>query len=332
MEFKKEDINDCLETASLITKKESPFPSFSNISFFPDGICAMNEISFLFHKTETGTEKTFGVAPELFNIVDKNKDDDLNLKLGKKFLSITSKSIKAKLSYTEEIERDMIPEIPEEFQELPLNFIEALGKTKFASSKEERQPEFFCFVVKKGNVYTTNGQIAAKAELEEEVEDMLFPVEFFPVLQTFAPTKYAIAKNWVFFNSGDSVVGVRQLEPSGLSDSIMEMFKDIQGDKVELPKGFKDIIEESGIFIDSEMGVGSINFDFKEGKMTLSSDNSKGEISKSVPFKKEIESFILSQKYLKAVAPIVDEFCNEKQFVCFFGDWVSVIIMKIQAS
>lgn len=332
MQFQKEDINSTLETASLITKKDSPFPSFSNISFFPDGICAMNEISFLFHKIETGAEEKFGVAPEMFKIVNKNKESDLFLKLGKKFLSIKSKSIKARLSYTDEIDRNMIPEIPKEFKELPLNFVEALGKVKFASLKEERYPEQFCFIIIGESVYTTNNQIFAKADIDGEVSNMLFPVEFFPVLQSFSPTKYAVTEGWVFFKSEDSVIGVRQLEPTAMSDMIIKVFKEIKEEKMALPENFKDIVEESGVFIDTEMGSGRIHFNFEEGEMTLSSYNSKGEISKSVPFEQDMDNFILSQKYLKAVSSFVDEFSNEKQFVCFFGDWISVGIMKIQAN
>jgi len=330
MEFKKEDINHVLEVSALITKKDSPFPSFSNISFFPDGIAAMNEISFLFHKTDTQTDRKFGVAPELFKIINNNKENDLTLKLGKKFLSVTSKSVKARLSYTEEIEKDNIPEIPKKFKDLPINFVEALGKAKFASSKDEKNPEKYCFFVQKDNVFTTNNQMVAKAEFDEEVDGMMFPVEFFPVLKLFAPTKYFVSEGWVFFNLGDSTIGVRQIEPTELSEKIAEQFNKIENEKVDLPEGFKSIIEESGIFIDSDMGIDSISFKFRKGEMILSSDNAKGEIKKSVPFETKMDSFILSQKYLKAVAPISDYFCNEDSFVVFFGNQIITMVYKIQ--
>ena len=179
-------------------------------------------------------------------------------------------------------------------------------------------------------VYTTNNQIVAKGDFDGHAENMLFPVEFYPVLQSFSPTKYAITESWVFFKSDESVIGVRQLEPTGLSDSIIRIFDKINEEKADLPEEFKDIVEESGVFVDTEMGSDSIIFSFKDGEMILSSNNSKGEISKSIPFEKEMEGFILSQKYLKAVAPISSEFCNEKEVVYFFGDWVTVAVAKIQ--
>lgn len=329
MEFLKEDVNDVLELASLIVKKDSPSPSFSNISFFADGIAAMNEMMFMFHKTDTGADKNFGVSAKLFNIVDKNKDNNLTLNLGKKFLSISSKSIKARLSHNEEIERDLVPEIPEEFKDLPLDFIEALGRVKFASSKEEKRPEMYCFSINENNVYTTNGQIAAKAEFDEKVEDMLFPTEAYSVLQKFSPIKYAITESWVFFQSKETTVGVRQIESSDIGKFLIDMFANIKPENFKLPDEFKDVIEESGIFIDTEMGAGCIDFEFKEGNMILSSDNSKGEITKSVPCETDMESFSLAHKYLKLVAPFSSSFYQEKAFIVFFGEKLSATVSKI---
>jgi len=333
MDFEQFQLAEILKTASLVTDKTSPYPSFSNITFTSDGICAMNMSCFLFAKMDLEIDKSFGVAPELFSMIDSVKSDDIEINLKEGFLTIESADMRGKLSYTEEINENLMIGIPDvkEFKDLPLNFVDSLKKIYKVSSKNEFEAETYCFLCDGKYVYTTNSALVGRVELEMPIEkisnseetSVLFPVDALKVLNEAQPLKYCADSSWIFFESEFFALGFRQVEPGPKKPQIINLFgSENKWDYSPLPEDFKTIIDEASLFSDMETGIETMRFEFKEDKLLISSNNAKGQIHKFIDFqnKHNVNNFLINTKFVKMIAPFVDDFASTNTFKIFKGE------------
>ena len=338
--IEKEGLIPVLEAASCIVNKKSPVQSFSNILFTKKGICAINEYCMLEHKIDNEFPFDFGVSTEIFKIVKQHKDD-IQFQITDNHLLISSENIKARMNYTEEIETDYLPDIPDtKFETLPLDFITGLKRAKVFADKTENAvtSENFCFIIEGNGIYTTNNKVIIRTEMDRPISPMMFPVDSLNALSALDPDEYCVNDDFVFFRIRETVLIVKQVERTQKAAMIFDLigkYDDVEEDKKFYIVGdMKKVVDEASIFLSSDNFNDGICFTPEDDRMVLSSKNSRGEIKKdlfsSEDSKVKIDKeFWLSYKFLKPVVGTAEYFIVEDNWVVFFEQGTTTIICKM---
>lgn len=260
-------------------------------------------------------------ARELQAIVNKLKDEELNMEVDEGGLTIKTKRSKAEMKIEGEI-RMPINEIqfPEKWIPLPARFSVALKDVLPAVSRDASKKLATCVFmhdnvleasdVDKAARYTFDKAIFPK-HTDKRPDGIYLPrLPASSVVIKFLPESYATNEGWIHFKNGDAILSCR-LYYHGQDFVNLSQYIDQKGVVMELPEELPNALERAGVFIASSDGTEVthedkyVNIRIVEGWCVISGEGGVGKYEENmkVDYKgEEIEFNTDVQTLVNAVA------------------------------
>ena len=200
-------------------------------------------------------------AREFQSIVNKLKDEQLNIELEEGMLVIKTKRSKAEMKIEGQIKMP-IDEIqfPEKWTPLPDRFSVALKDVLPAVSRDASKKLATCVFMHDNMIEASDVDKAARFTFDKNVFPKKKDGIFLPhmpastVVIRFLPEAYASDEGWIHFKNGDAILSCR-LYYHGQEFVDLSQFIDADGIVVELPEDLPNALERAGVFIASSDGT-----------------------------------------------------------------------------
>ncbi len=200
-------------------------------------------------------------ADEFFRLVNKFKDEKIDLTVENSQLLIKGKNTEAALSIDEEIK---LPELKipgmnsKKWMKLPESFLDGIQICIFSASKNMIRPELTCLCVKDKYIFSTDSFRATVWDMKDEVDqDFLLPASAAAELKKYNPVKYMIDDNWLHFvNSEKTHFSCRLM--SGLDKfpiEIIEKMMEVDGKEIALPDSLQDVLDRVQTLVSADFEV-----------------------------------------------------------------------------
>jgi len=255
-------------------------------------------------------------AKEFYSLLDKLKDEEIEIECTSKELKIQSRRKKAGILLEKEI---LLPikeiNTPSKWKKLPKLFIDAIDFCVFSASTNMSRPELTCLFISKNIVQSCDGfrmseYNMGKSKVEKE---FLLPATSAILLKDYAPKEYAITKGWGHFKNGQGTIFSCRLGEGNFPD--IKRHFEVSGIELEMPKKLLSGLSRADIFANNQSGNNPYNSDtpyvlvnLEKGKMSISSKNSAGWFKEDirVKYKGTPISFEVNSNFLKKILPILE--------------------------
>jgi DNA polymerase III sliding clamp (beta) subunit (PCNA family) len=282
------------------------------ISFNENEIVSYNNevsISYPYETKIKGAVK----GDELLRILQA-MPDDISIEKKKNKLVIAKKGknkIKAELNMMD-IQLDMWPEIPQDFEPLPKNIVEGLKFCMFSVSPDLAMGALNCILIENDNILSCDNFRATKFILDATVQDqLLIPLSLAKVLVNYDIVNYAQNDSWLFFEDEFGVIicckKVEYEYPSKQVNNLLES----EGELITLPDGFKAVLDRSEIL--SQIDIENqkiVKLELLKNKLIISSGGDIGQYSEEMEIDYEGEelTILVNPVHMKQILENCSEF------------------------
>jgi DNA polymerase III sliding clamp (beta) subunit (PCNA family) len=272
---------------------------------------------------------------ELLKIL-QTMPDDIDIKKKKDKLVISKKSKGSNINITlnmMEIQTDIWPEIPEEFIDLPKNFVEGLKFCLFSVAPNANMGALNCILANDSNIISCDDFRGTQFVLDSKLdEDLLIPLNLAKVLINYDIIKYTQDDSWIFFEDEFGIIiCCKKVEYEYPVESVNSLFK-TKGDLVTLPEDFKTALDRSEI-------ISQINIEYQKivklellsNKLIISSSGDIGNYKEEIKIDydgKEI-TIMVNPIHMKQILEECSEFMITKKNVKFQTDTFNHVIALI---
>jgi DNA polymerase III sliding clamp (beta) subunit (PCNA family) len=210
-----------------------------------DGIHAYNDEIYTYHPIEIGVTGAVK-AEELLTVINRAKDDEIQLSVGKGELELKGKRWKAGVVMEKEI-RLPLPKIPKKgWNEVPQGFLKALRFCARSVETGSGMPVLSCIHFDKDRAESTDRFRISQftfSDLSEDLPSLLLHSRSArEVLRFQAPKEYTTPKGWLHLRSkSGAILSCRTNE--GEYPEVGCFFEDVSGVDIELPKAAAGVME-----------------------------------------------------------------------------------------
>lgn len=254
--MKKQDLLTALETVKPGLASKEMIEQSTSFAFMNGRVVTYNdEISISYPVTDLDIEGAIQ-AEELYKLLNRLKDDEIEIKLKKNELLLQCGKVEAGLTLQKEIKLPL-EEIGEQgkFKKLPEGFLESIRRAVTTCSSDMSRPVLTCvYVSKEGVVVGSDSFCITKCQVtDEEGVDVLIPVKEFLLPASAAvqvirlkPTKIATGDGWVHFQTDEGTV----LSCRVFNDTYPDYkpFMNVEGVEIKLPNGIEEILNRATVF------------------------------------------------------------------------------------
>ncbi len=223
-------------------------------------------------------------AEEFFQIIDKLKEDEVDLKIKNGKLLIESGKTKASLSVETDISLPEI-EIPEDWLPLPENFTDAMHFCSFSVGENINKFEFTCLNIIEDSIISCDNHRITKKELDAKIEvPFLLLGSSAKQLEKYKPIEYALSDNWIHFQNNEGVIfNCRTVE--ALYPDVDQLFE-IEGEEIELPKELEEAVSKADILTSTNFEQDKfITLTLKKNELICRGEGQLGWLEESIPVK-----------------------------------------------
>lgn len=251
----------------------------SSSFIFKDGkvFCFNDEIAVR-HPLDFEIEEGAIPAKELMKVLNRLKEDEITIEMGKEEIRFKSKRTKAGIRREAEIQLPIDEiEVPKKFKDLPDNFIEGVGFCLGTISTDLSAPLLNNISIQENSIQSSDNYRISIQDLSEEMKPFLFPADSAHQLLKYSPTKYAIDKaGFVHFKTEEGTIFSCRTSEGEFKD--LRETTEIDGVELNLPDSLEDLLEIAGTFIDGGVGDsdGNISVTIKENWMIVKGQNEIG--------------------------------------------------------
>jgi len=251
-------------------------------------------------------------ASEFLALLNKLKDDTVELKIDGSELRVNGKKAKAGIKMIAEIALPLSEiQEPEEWEELPKDFVEAVRFCMFSCSKDLTKPALTCIHVTEDRVESCdNFRITIRyMDGADFRESFLLPAPAAKDLINYKVTGYAAVGGWLHFRTeAGTMFSCRTY--NDLAYPALDRFLEVEGGKIKFPDDTKEALGMAGIFSNS-VGKGDerVKIVLEDGLMTVKGEGDAGwfEESSRVRYKGDETHFEITPMFLEAVLDLNDE-------------------------
>ncbi len=219
------------------------------------------------------------LAKELYGLLDKYKDEELDITLTDTEMQIKGKRSSAGIALQAEISLplDELGKIGK-WKPLPKTFGEAINFCRFSASKDMIDPTLTCLNISGKFVESCNRFQITRYDMGTELdskESLLLPASAASILAGYDPKEYTLTKGWAHFQNADKTVFSCRVGEGEFPD--IGKFIKPKGHEFEFPKGLTEVLDKAGVFsVDNELNDPSIRIDLSKGKLAVESSNGVG--------------------------------------------------------
>lgn len=245
---------------------------------------------------------------ELLGILQKMKEDTLEVEMDEKELKIKGKGKRGTLHLEKKINLPIDDvEKPETWHKVPTDFLVALNLVKECTSNNSNSPHLICIHFTPKYIEACDGNQAARYEIETPIKkSTLIKKNSIQQLISLGGIKeISETKSWVHFkNDKGLIASCNKYVEDYPTDRITDILKS-EGNSIELPKGLNEMLDRLIIFLDSkEAGdTAFIEVTLTSEKAIFIAKGAYGSFreNKKVKFKGDEMSFSISPQLLKEI-------------------------------
>lgn len=236
-------------------------------------------------------------------LINKVRTEEINLKINKGELFLSSSKAKAGLRLETEISLPL-EEIgmPIDWIELPETFCEAIKFCLFSASKDESKAVLTCLHVFDNFVESCDNYRITCYNMGEGThkafpEDLLIPAFAAKDIVSNDPVEYAVTDGWLHFrNKKDVTYSCRYMEGEYPDFS---PFLECDGDSIEFPEGLTEILERADVLSDGER----VSIILESDSLLVCSENESGwfEETCTIEFDGEGVEFDIHPEFMKSL-------------------------------
>ncbi len=252
------------------------------------------------------------LANELFSLLTKTKEAELDIIQTDQGLSIKGGKFKASITIASEITLP-VDEISEYgvFAALPKDFTKALKFCLFSCSKDMTKPALTCVhVIDDVMEASDNFRITVRYfDSTYFAQPVLIPSNVAKVLSNFDVVEYSSNKGWLHFKtSGQTVFSCRTFENIIFPD-VSQFVDTEEGEVIHLPKDLADVLSRAGIFSGTKFHTDErVKVIITPGKLTVKARGDAGwfEEFSRIKYKGEEKKFEVHPEFLSYIFELCD--------------------------
>ena len=335
MKIKKSDLISALEKVRPGLSSKELIQQSTSFCFLEGNVVTYNDEISISHPV-AGLEITGAVqATELYQLLKKLKQDELELTVTENEIQLTSGKTKAGLTLQTEIKLPLSEvERKSKWKTLPENFKDALRFAVSSCSKDMSKPVLTCVHVnQEGFIEGCDNYRVARWTLEAEFPTGTFLIPQSSVLELLKldPVKVALDGGWVHFITEDKTTMSCRVIDDHFPDT-SKLLKQ-SGSEISLPEGIGKILDRAMIFAkrDSMMDE-DVVIHVLESLVRIESKSETGW------FKEEVENigyvgedlkFDVTPSLLKNILSETSVFEHCGNRLKFSGtNWVYVVVLR----
>jgi DNA polymerase III sliding clamp (beta) subunit (PCNA family) len=319
-----------------LTKKDNTVELSEFVSFNDNEVVSYNSEISISYPYETGFMGSVK-GDALLNILQK-MPDDIKIEIKKEKLVITKKGknkITASLNLLP-VQTNIWPEIPEEFEPLPDNIIEAIKFCLFSVSPDPAMGALNCILLDQHGVVSCDNFRATHYSLElldkEDDRKLLIPLNLAKILINYNIIKYAENDSWLFFEDDQgAIICCRKVEYEYPVKQVYGLFKS-KGERINLPDDFKSVLDRSEIL--SQIDIENqkiVKMEILKNKLIISSSGDVGAYKEEIKldYTGEDITILVNPVHMKHILNDCSEFILTESNISFKTDTFNHIIALI---
>jgi DNA polymerase III sliding clamp (beta) subunit (PCNA family) len=337
MQINKKDLQTALEIVKPGLDNKETIEQANSFAFIDGKVVTYNDEISISH-TVKGLDITGAIqANELYKLLGKLKDDEIEIDVSENEIQVKSGRAKAWFTLQSEIKLpiESIGKIGK-WLTLPENFNQAMKFTMSSCSRNMTQPLLTCVHVSEIGCEATDNFRIAQYLFNTPLKAKLFivPANSVAVIVKMKPIQISNGEGWVHFkNEIGTVLSCRVFENDEYPD--VSQFLKVKGSKVTFPYNTVEILERAMIFSKTDSMLDeSVDVSIDGKRFELSSQSTNGKFKESVrcDYASEPINFMIIPYLLK---DILNETLNctiSKDRLKFEGDNWKYVTMLTQGS
>lgn len=212
---------------------------------------------------------------------------DINIESQENEFKFSSGRNRAGIRRDEEIKLPLDEEIPEpeEWEELPEKFLEALRRILFSCSGSGHRPILTCIHITEDWMESCDGYRMTRAKIQWRSEDNLCIVgKNLEKLSQYSPSHFGFSPNWIQFKNKDGIRYAVRIVDGEYPD--LDKFTEVEGEEVEFPPEMENALDWAAIIVDSSIKfTQKIDVSIGKGQCTVKGEGPEGWAEQSVRMK-----------------------------------------------
>ena len=280
-----------LKRLDLIAALEEVKPGLANrdiiaqstsFVFTPDSITTFNDEISVYKPFETGIEGAVR-ANELYALLQKIKDEEIDIGIDGNELLIKGKLIKNKQNKTGiKLEAEILLPLDEvdiehtDFVKLPKNFLKAIDIASYCAAKDLSKPWLTCVCINKDSVRASDNFRIIKVNFDSSIDtdEILLPASVVKPLQKYDVKMLSHSPGWVHFHADDGLIfSARVL--AGNFPMVDEYFE-VKGKELHFPPTILEMLEQAGVFTSDSNNGNFVSVTVEDRSMLIRGEGTYG--------------------------------------------------------
>lgn len=325
-----------LEKVKPGLSKSEVIEQATSFAFMGDRVVTYNDEISISHPVEGMDLRGAVRAEELYQLLNKLKQDEIEIEVTDSELVITSGKVQAGLAFQAEITLplDEVGAIGD-WKKVPEGFCDAVKFVIPTASNDMSKPAFTCVhICKNGVIESCDGfRVTRMIVGKVGLEDCLIPASVAKDLVKYPITEQASGEGWRHFRTEDGTVFSCRILEDQYPDIDGKGILNVTGEAVEFPKNMMEILDRAGVFAKrdhySEEEV-SVTLGNKKIVVEGKSDSGWFKEVSNIRYTGEAKSIIVHPDFLKDMLARIQSCVIGSNSMKFEGEgWQHVVWMKV---
>lgn len=288
-------------------------------------------------KTPLTSVKLEGVikADELYKFLGKVKTSEFDITVKETEIEMKAGHAKVGFALNKEVllPLDEVSEIGS-WKDLPKNFLTACKFAAASASTDMTDPKLTCVhLAHKGVIEASNNhRLVVWGLVGEElpIDSTLVPASSIKEVIKIQPSQVAEGSGWIHFrNEQGTIISCRIFDEKYVdTEAILQSIKKTK--KIEFPVEVLPVLEKAEIFTQEQKTNGSVELEFKNGKITVKSESSTAWFKESIAYDGDDEfTFSITPYLLKDILKQTNKCRINNNILKFVGpEWVYITSLR----
>ena len=290
MKIDKKELKNALEKVKPGLANKEVIEQSTSFAFMGDRVVTYNDEISVSHPVKNLDVVGAVRAQELYQFLDKVKQDTIDLQWEDNQVRITAGRSKAGLIMKKEVVLP-IEEIGDvgKWKKCPEGLLKAMLFCQTSCSRDMSKPILTCVHVRKdGLIEASDSYRVIRFDLKEKmpINSFLIPVSSVNKLDGYDVTHIAEGEGWVHFKTKDDTIMSCRVFEENYPD--VEFILNFEGIPSRLPATMKEALERASVFVKSDFNFDSlITLEINDGHVTVTAEAESGWFEEKLRIKYE---------------------------------------------
>ncbi len=276
-------------------------------------------------------------AEELYNLLKKMNDEEIEIKVVENEFQICGKNIQAGLVLESEIRLPILHNIkPKKWTPLPDDFLTALKFVAFSCSDDMSKPVLTCVNVTPSHAEASDGFRVTRHTFSDTlpISNFLIPESTVNHIIKYDVVDINVEDEWAHFQTKEGTILSCRIFNDTFPDIDNMKLLDVDGFELTLPKNLGQVIERVSVFIDKQKGeleLPDIQIRIADKIFRAKSKGEYGWIEEKtkINYKGEPLNFSTNPVFLKDIVSLTRKcIVGDNKMKFEGGNWVHVLALS----